>query len=606
MTCVSCQNKIEKGLRETAGVVSAKADYSKNTVSVAYNTDSIQPQEIEAVITRLGYKVASKKQSTAAISRVIGVLIVLVAVFMLLQHSGFTGFFNSFPLAETGMGYGMLFIIGLVTSVHCVAMCGGINLSQCLPQNGVDTGKKATALRPSFLYNGGRVISYTLIGALVGALGSVISFSGMFKGSVQLIAGIFMIIMGINMLGLFPELRKLTPRLPRALTDRINAKKSGSKSPLIVGLLNGLMPCGPLQAMQLYALSTGSPTQGAIAMFLFSAGTVPLMFGLGALSSIMSRRFTRKVLTVGACLVVVLGLTMFSNGWNLSGLSGVGFADEIASSTAPAVTVEDGVQLVNSTLEPGRYPAITVRAGSPVKWTINAPEGTINGCNKSINIPEYNIEYAFQTGENVIEFTPEKTGRYLYSCWMGMIRGTITVVEEDGEIPADANESAAASEPLAAEDIKPKTTDYEIPVDEIAVAEIQEGYHGYQEVSLTLTDEGFLPAVIVVQRDLETRWNIDYQSSSSSATSLLLPQYQMELPIEAGENPVGLYPIGDFDFSTYDERLFGYVKVVDDVGSVDIEAIRQEIQQYRPQVWPPEYYQSGGCGGACETQEGAE
>lgn len=90
--------------------------------------------------------------------------------------------------------------------------------------------------------------------------------------------------------------------------------------------------------------------------------------------------------------------------------------------------MEDGVQLVSSTLSPGRYPSITVQAGTPVRWVIDAPEGSINGCNYRIVIPDYGIEYTFHTGENVIEFTPEQEGTYLYSCWMGMIRGVISVV----------------------------------------------------------------------------------------------------------------------------------------------------------------------------------
>ena len=77
-----------------------------------------------------------------------------------------------------------------------------------------------------------------------------------------------MVIMGINMLGIFPWLRKFTPRMPKAFAKPIGREKARSKSPLIVGLLNGLMPCGPLQAMQVYALSTGSPFAGALSMML--------------------------------------------------------------------------------------------------------------------------------------------------------------------------------------------------------------------------------------------------------------------------------------------------------------------------------------------------
>jgi hypothetical protein len=238
------------------------------------------------------------------------------------------------------------------------------------------------------------------------------------------------------MLGLLPWLRKFTPRMPRILARKIDAEKSKSNSPLIVGLLNGLMPCGPLQAMQIYALSTGSAVTGALSMLLFSLGTVPLMFGLGALSTVLSKKFSQKVMTVGAALVLMLGLSMFSSGWSLSGFSlnavfgAIGGNNSIeGSAEGSEVVIEGGYQIVNSTLASGRYPAITVQAGVPVRWIIDAPKGSINGCNNRMFIQEYGVEYQFKTGENVIEFTPTDAGKFAYSCWMGMIRSTITVVE---------------------------------------------------------------------------------------------------------------------------------------------------------------------------------
>ena len=293
------------------------------------------------------------------------------------------------------------------------------------------------------------MISYTVVGGIVGALGSVISLSGGFRGIIQIIAGVFMVIMGVNMLDIFPWLRRFTLRMPKLFANRIDAEKGKSKSPLYIGLLNGLMPCGPLQAMQLYALSTGSPIAGALSMMLFSLGTVPLMFGLGALSSILSKKFTHKMMTTGAVLVAVLGLSMFSQGWSLSGFSGIApVPASYGSAAGMDIVIKNDVQTVNSTLESGRYPAIAVQAGIPVRWIINAPQGSINGCNNRIFIPEYDIEYKFQTGENVIEFTPTEAGKFSYSCWMGMIRSSITVTDEDGSVPqTDSNDDGAGNLP---------------------------------------------------------------------------------------------------------------------------------------------------------------
>lgn len=408
MTCTNCQRRIENKLRRMNGVTTAAVSYAEGTATVTFDREVIAENGIAEAITALGYTVVPGRKSDA--KRAVGLLIIILALYTLLSQFGILNLLVPSRLAETTMGYGMLFVVGLFTSVHCVAMCGGISLSQTV-------GKKG--LRPTALYNLGRVISYTAVGFVVGALGSVISFAPAAQGVLKLIAGAFMVLMGANMLGLAPFLRKLTLRFPHS------SKKSG-KSPLVVGLLNGLMPCGPLQAMQIYALSTGNPWAGALSMLLFSLGTVPLMFGLGALSSAFGKNFSRRMAAAGAVLVVVLGLSMLSQGWSLS----APISSSESKTAESAAEAGSDVQVIRSTLQPGRYPAITVRAGTPVKWVIDAPKGSINGCNNALYIPEYDIEYSFKTGENIIEFTPADTGTFRYSCWMGMIRSTITVEAE--------------------------------------------------------------------------------------------------------------------------------------------------------------------------------
>jgi sulfite exporter TauE/SafE/copper chaperone CopZ len=427
MTCVGCQKRIEGKLRKTRGISAVRVSYNDGTAHITYNEGVISPPEITKAVESLGYRVFSGKRSGQ--NTALGILIIAVAVFIILKHLGLTNVVKNFPVAESGMGYGMLFVIGLLTSVHCIAMCGGINISQCIPAAAESGSARIGALKPSLLYNLSRVVSYTVIGAIIGAIGSAISFSGGMKGVVQLAAGVFMVIMGLNMLGLFPGLRRIVPRLPRVFARKIDEEKEKRKSPIVIGLLNGLMPCGPLQAMQLYALSTGSVFKGALSMLLFSLGTLPLMFGLGALSSLLSKRFTSKVMTAGAALVIFLGLFMFTNGMNLSGIS---FTSILPTSSGAAdadagAEIAGGTQVVTSELASGRYPPITVQKGTPVKWVINAAAGTLNGCNRSLVIPEYGIEYDLVEGENVINFTPEESGAFPYSCWMGMIRSTITV-----------------------------------------------------------------------------------------------------------------------------------------------------------------------------------
>lgn len=109
---------------------------------------------------------------------------------------------------------------------------------------------------------------------------------------------------------------------------------------------------------------------------------------------------------------------------------------EKADRTAPTAnaTVQDGVQYVTSTVSNGWYEPITIQQGIPVKWTLNASGDSLNGCNNSIVIPAYNLQIKLQTGENIIEFTPDQSGTFAFSCWMGMVRSSITVVSEDGTV----------------------------------------------------------------------------------------------------------------------------------------------------------------------------
>ncbi|MDR1230652.1 MAG: sulfite exporter TauE/SafE family protein [Spirochaetaceae bacterium] len=659
MTCPACEARIRKALSNEAGVTAADASYSRADATAAFDPAVTSEAALIAAIERLGYHVRTENRTGHesgraapagySVYRAVTLLAVIVALYLLVRQFGLFNL-GSLPLAEAGTGYAALLVLGLVTSIHCLAMCGGINLSQCVTQEGksrqlwlptprssplaessatpsAGTPRNApsvhseanprfpfsgltTVWKPAVLYNGGRVVSYTLTGGIVGALGSVVSFSGTMRGVVQLIAGVFMLVMGVNMLGIFPKLRKFTPRLPRVLATKIEALREKGTGPLAVGLLNGLMPCGPLQAMQLYALSTGNPVKGALAMLVFGLGTFPLTAFFGAASSFLTGRFTKRLMTAAACIVAVMGLSMFSYGWNLSGfdlgrLGGLGSligntsgatpqnaasSTPAPSGTVPPVTVPipviDGYQIINSALLPNRYPAITVQAGIPVKWTINAPEGSINGCNNRMFIREYGIEHRFTVGDNTIEFAPDRTGRFSYSCWMGMIRSSITVVEQ-GTDPA-----TTASPATKEQNFTLTPAGVTIPADPIAIAEKNEA-QGFQTVTINLRDDGIAPAVVVLERYVPAAWIINNDSLDPGNAALVFPAYYQQVPMRQGENVINIMPQADFDFSTADNVFYGYVKVVDDLYTLDLDALRTEIAEWETQIYPEEYFKQG-------------
>lgn len=652
MTCVNCQNKIEQKLRTTAGVKGAVVSYQTGMAEITYDNDLIHLNDIISVIEKLDYKVLPEEQSEKTdIGRTVCLLVIIVALYMLLQRSGILNLLVPSRLADTKMGYGMLFVIGLITSVHCIAMCGGINLSQCIPQRGMENSKNGlAAFFPSVFYNLGRVISYTGIGFVLGLLGMLLGggagtgLSVFSQGILKLIAGTFMVIMGINMLGIFPWLRRIGLRMPKSLAVKINRQKWKSRQPFFIGLLNGLMPCGPLQSMWIVALASGNPFAGALSMFLFSLGTVPLMLGLGSIVAALGKKFTRKVMTVGAVLVVVLGLAMLSQGGSLSGLlspeqllvlvvifAAAGVAADIPfkkavwraagvagmlvilltvgtagmqrntfteqenpGSDGEETEIVDGVQVVNSTLTLGRYPNITVQAGTKVKWIIDAPEGSINGCNYKMIIRDLGIEHTFTQGENVIEFTPVKAGTISYSCWMGMIYGNIFVTEK-----TDETEAGGGTEGAAASADVPVPAGYKIPSDELAVAKKETDANGQpvQNVTIQLTREGFSPAVVVVESGTAVNWTI--VSELDTEDTLLAPYYSSKLPLTAGENPLYLYPTESFEVSTGSHEFYAYVKVVDDIGQIDEKEIQDEADAFETIIYPEAIFESSAAGASC-------
>jgi len=458
MSCQLCARRIEDSLRALPGVSAAKADFGSRRAEVTYDGGRVTPEMLCAAVKAAGYG-ASLRPPRAELGATAAKLAALWVLYFLLEHFGVLNLLVPSQLADSSMGYGMLFVTGVLTSVHCVAMCGGIGLSQSL------AGVRRASLGPMLQYHLGRLISYVTLGALLGGLGGWLgSFGGLsyrFQGALKLLAGLVMLLMGLNMLGLLPGL----PQIPG-----LRIPRPKGLPPLAVGLLNGFMPCGPLQSMLLLALASGSALRGGLSMLFFCLGTLPLLLGFGSLAAWLGKRFTAAVLSGGAVMIAVFGLAMLSQGGSLTELFTPSalllaalwlcvtlFLGKLPTSAWKKALVSclvlvlcfavprllpkpvvldtaylDGdIQVVESVLSSGSYPDIHVAAGIPVKWIIHADAAEINGCNNQIYSQALGLDTTFQPGDNIIEFTPGKPGVYYYSCWMGMIYGTVTVEENE-------------------------------------------------------------------------------------------------------------------------------------------------------------------------------
>ncbi len=594
MTCTSCENRVEKALKKVNGVKNAMASYSAQQVVVEYDSELCNQNKLKEAINQAGY--STKNSSTMKFA---GFLVIGAAI--LLLGSSTAGFDMSDKLNNAS--YVVLFIVGMLTSIHCVGMCGGIMLTQSLSKNSIVDEKqnKLKNLMPSILYNAGRVTSYTIIGGIVGALGSVLSLSLNVKAGLQIFAGIFMVIMGLNMTG-FSLFRRFNIKLPWS-SCKI---KNKPKAPFLVGMLNGLMPCGPLQTMQLYALGTGSAINGAISMFLFSLGTVPLMLLFGAVSGLLSKGYTKQLLKFSGVLVIILGVIMGNRGLALAGVSvpnASSLAQSFSGSEASAAqanigkaTIEDGVQVIRMTADNNGYTpnAFYVQKDIPVKWIITGSQ--INSCNNAVVIPSLNIQKTLKSGENVIEFTP-KDGDINFSCWMGMIRGVIKVTDNldsvdtskaDSSIPAPSSGMSCCTggAPGAAGTAPQTQSIYGNDLSEVSTDRLIKKVNisgDTQSLNIKGTGYEFEPLVVVVQKGIKANLSIDLTSFNNAEGKFSILNGENN---DVVTNFTGKKGVVNVEFTipnsgTYlivkDNSIAAAIEVTDSLQAANLEDIRKKL-----------------------------
>lgn len=439
-TCQSCAEIITRSILKIDGVKEVEFDYATEKGSVTYNPKHTNMKEILKAVKKAGYDGYTSEDKkpkdtfNTILNWTIGILGVVIVVYFIMNYVDGI----QLPQISHEMGYGLLFLVGLLTGFHCVSMCGGFVVSYTA--KAAQEGKKSYTSH--LRYGFGKLISYTLIGAAFGLLGSIIAFTPMMRGVAGLLAGLFLVLFGLKMLNIIPALRKIQFKTPQFISKFVGKESRKSSSPLVIGLLNGLMiACGPLQAIYVLAAGTGSVIEGAKLLFVFGLGTLPVMIGFGYFASFVSNKVTHKILKASGTIVIILGLLMINNGLTLAGtgydfnsivttFSGTEDITGNAELSDSMATTNNGYQEIR--MEVNRYgwspDKFVLKKGVPVKWIIQGKE--INGCNNAIQVPKLGLEFDIKKGEQVIEFTPEKEGVIPWSCWMGMIPGTFIVKED--------------------------------------------------------------------------------------------------------------------------------------------------------------------------------
>lgn len=317
MVCSGCETSIEEAVGQLIGVESVKADYPSNTVVVSFDDKQIDLARIHDQCAEQGYPVAAIpviESKTRLFFKVLLSLVMfasLVFLIVLARKSGHVGHHLGLPDLNSYVSDGMIFVVGLVTGLHCIGMCGSFVIGYTL----TDAEQGRSSYLSHLLYGLGKTFSYALFGALFGFLGSLFTITPFIGGMSAIIAGLFLVIFGLNMLNLFSALKRIRIKQPAAVAKFAIEHRKQSRSPFFIGFFSGfLLGCGPLQTMYVMAAGYGDALQGARILTLFGLGTLPALLSFGLIARFLSSKMTRFFIHASGIILIIMGLMMLNKG----------------------------------------------------------------------------------------------------------------------------------------------------------------------------------------------------------------------------------------------------------------------------------------------------
>lgn len=339
-----------------------------------------------------------------------------------------------------------IFLTGLLTGgLSCLAVQGGL-LAATIAQREEERLKekaKKGAVIPIAAFLIAKLITYTLLGFLLGLLGSVVQLSLTTRIVLQFAVAVFMIGTALNILNVHPIFRYFVIQPPKFLT-RIVRNKSKSKSlfaPVLLGAFTVFIPCGITQAMMALAIGAGNPLLGAAVLFAFVLGTSPVFFILGYFTTRLGDALHQRFMRVASFAIILLAIFNINNAIALTGSNvtldnvwnGVYCTLSFCNSNTNALAYQGqqaAVQKATITIGNNGYTPtlLTIRAGSQVKLHLNNTGGA--GCTQTFTIPQLGIQQSVPLGtqSDITFIAPRKPGQLAFMCSMGMYRGMMNVI----------------------------------------------------------------------------------------------------------------------------------------------------------------------------------
>ncbi len=431
MHCASCEILIGKELKKIPEIQNVQVSHKTGIANISYNNTPPSEEIIEEAVKNAGYSLGNNKtlpwisKDKKDYENLFKAAAIFIIIFLIIRMLGLA----DLSVNTESKSISVAFLVGLVAGIStCMALIGGLVLA--LAARHSEAHPEATKLqkfRPHVFFNLGRILGYAFFGGLVGLLGTSIKPSTTTLGVITIVIALVMIFLGLKLIEIFPRLKNKSITLPSGIArffglDK-NIKEYDHFAASMTGALTFFVPCGFTQAMQIYALSSGSFTRGALIMGLFALGTAPGLLGIAGLSSLFKGQRARIFFMVAGIAVILFGFFNLSNARLL--LSKENLITPATNTTSTDTDVQE-IQMTQSAR--GYSPnTFTITKGKKVRWIINSTSPY--SCASSIILPKYGIERDLKSGENIIEFTPTEIGNIPFSCSMGMYRGSFQVVE---------------------------------------------------------------------------------------------------------------------------------------------------------------------------------
>lgn len=425
MHCASCETLIENEIGKEKGVITVKANTTNGTVTINTTSAEIDISKINKRLKRYGYQLSSKpfkktSQYTLQDFLIIsGTSLLLISTYYLIRQSTIA----SLVQVDSTSRLPAFFLLGVVAGFStCAALVGSIVLS-------ISQQWQGNKMLANLSFNFFRLLSFAFAGGLLGLVGSAFAFSSTLSAVFAILVSLIMIAVALRMV----NIRLVRLSLPKfAPYEKITETFANSKIlPAIIGFLTILLPCGFTLTAQSFAIASQNPVQGSLIMTSFALGTLPALLMIGLTSKFILGKTSVSKYFAPVTAVIIFFVALQNINAQLNVMNFPSLARESKQNSAAAETNNNATQVIRTNAYANRYEPnyYEIKKGVPVRWEIT-DRGT-SGCTNAViakGLFEGSIPLKPGT-TSVKEFTPTKIGMYKFSCWMGMVTGSIRVTD---------------------------------------------------------------------------------------------------------------------------------------------------------------------------------